>query len=420
MVVKRSRSKTLLFATVAVALAGGAMHFASDAWGRSRNAATTAAAKKELAEERARIETVRLPPAVAGSSTELTCNFRDVKLGYLRSKEWMEVRVAAARPQGEVLETVAEKVRKARPEIAKLSEALRCDRLDSAQVLVMDDDSMALSAALIVDGHLMIHDGEVEQGVTRYLEGARHGAHAGAGFAGSGWLASEHAFLALARVMVAHDDAPIDRIAAFLTALEPVLPSPRIFARRFRLALGEAAENAHREAGVPLSAPKYSDIEGMRKMRAQAYMLFYPKSVRYAQAMDVLGEVYRRAEALPDGASPARRMLEADLLSLLATTTNTFVYDLAGSSLDTNGVSGYSTFALARAVARLEALRRAEGRAPASLPAELWAHDPATDASPFGYETTSNGTGYRVWSVGKNGKDDNGKDDDVVVQHQGR
>lgn len=419
---KRSRRKKILVVVLAIVLGGAALRFGSDAWGRLHNAATTATAKKEIAEERARLEKVRFPPAEAGSSRAAVCDLHGIELGYLGSTDWMDVRVAAAKPQGEVSGSVESTIRKVRPELAKLSEALRCDRLDPAPILAMAaDDGSTMSAGLIVDAHLKIREGEIDAGVTRYLEGARLAAQSGASHAWSGWLACKHAFLALARLMASRDDAPYDRIAMFLAALEPVLPSNRIFARHYRLALGDAAELAHRERAVPISAPKYWGVQGWRRLRMQAYVFFVPQSVRYAQAMTELDALLRRAEALSQGgSSPARRALENDVFAIVETTTNPYVHDLATAGYNLEEVAGGAAFAMVQAVARLESIRRATGRVPSSLPAEPWAQDPAADAAAFRYELTSNGAGYRLWSVGKDGKDDGGAGDDVLVSHQAR
>jgi hypothetical protein len=153
----------------------------------------------------------------------------------------------------------------------------------------------------------------------------------------------------------------------------------------------------------------------------KAYVTLVPQSVRYARALTVLDALYRREEALPNtGQSAAWRAFDEDALQLLETTANPFVRDLSGAASSEEQKVGRSTFALAVVVAHLEMLRQAAGRVPSSLPAEPWTHDPSTDAAAFGYELAGGGDGYRLWSVGKNGRDERGNGDDVRVERQAR
>ncbi len=276
--------------------------------------------------------------------------------------------------------------------------------------------------AVIVDGMVHAEDGDAAGAIERVLDAIRLAEQGDATIASS---LIDVASLALARVVAStRSGDELEEITRALDALEPFVPASTASADEMKRLLVDAARDTDPEPFGTLDAPVYETVQGTQRARMRLAVLLLPKRAIVASAVtDIDAQLDRAIDALRSGSSARAREVEQTLDAENASTTNPIVWLTAAPMTIYFGrsiVRAACAMAVARATVAIERTRDASGHYAAPTMPE----DPCAHGTPLRFELTSGGAGYRVWSVGGNGKDDNGRhvistdaehDDDLVA-----
>jgi hypothetical protein len=411
---RRSRGLRLAVAAVVAVLAlAPLVRVAADAWAARRLRAFARSAEQELAGEARRMAAVRLPV------------LRDPALeedAYPRYRAlWSELAEADRPPHpcleyvpgGAPLEEECRRLLERRREVVRgLREAVHCDRcvfevrllrpMDAAPSLL---PARTLASLLILEGHERAEMGDPRGAAERYLDAVRFGCDlrggallenlVGIAIAGSGLEALGH-------LVVSDPGPPLPQVGAELAKLDGHLPTTASALRLERartmggLGLVETADDVF---GVPAVLPL---IVPYRFLAAHA-------AAAYDQAWEAARGEEVGARPDPAGAEVGPRWNPAFRL-------------VAPAGLPRVGVSVNllaARFALVQAAVQIEEAASGGRSYPADASSLSLPGDPMAAGSSLRYEPSPDRRGYRLWSVGYDGRDDGGiseQERDLVLE----
>ena len=382
-----------------------------------------------VAAERARLATTRLP-ARHGPPTSVPCS--DAQAFVARENfdgdappdhavsidEWPATRVTA-RARGWARTYAAQ--------LDELRATLGCLRTLDAQDA---GGSRALRRltwamrAVIVEGMVRAEDGDVAGAIERELDAIRLGEQRDPTI-GSSLIAD--ASLALARIVAStRSSGELDEIAQAVDALAPFLPQSTAIADEMKRLLVDVALDTDPDPVGKLDAPRYDTITGTQRARMRlASVLLSKRAIVAGAVTDLDAQLDRAIDALRSGRPARAREVQRALQDENASTSNPIVWLTAAPTTIYFGriiMRASCAVAVARATVAIERTR--DGSDHYASPPML-DDDPCAHGAPLRFELTSGGAGYRVWSVGGNGKDEDGRhvvstdedhdDDDVVA-----
>ena len=397
-----------------------------DAWGGRMFAAYKPVAVAEIAAERQRIAADRRPVLFGAPIDDNAADrYRRLTLTVLnklkdteaRSGIGTAVRDGPGKPRSA---EVARWVELCRPELQALREAARCTRCDwhfawergpAAPIPSLLGARQAANL-LVIEGHQRAEAGDVAGAIERDLEVVRMGSD----YESSGALIGSLIALALERTgteallqLVATDGLASqpawDEVQTKLDLLEPRLASVSVGYRGERLDYVGWGSFMSGDYLVALVQPN------LRPILAKALDLFYPirfvvaDSLRTRTAMlrelEEANELADRREAIRLGQAASDRALRS---------RNPLVRIAVPSLARARESQDLATarFRILRAAIQLEKMWQKEGRYPASAAAIDLPIDPFAYPAKLHYASLADGRGYKLWSVGLNGKDDGG------------
>jgi hypothetical protein len=370
-------------------------------WAAQRLEALDTSFRAECQRQRAQDAALRMPvlrglPAAGNAITEysrlLALDIRRHRLPHQAIQAALQ-----AEPQAPLSAEIVEYLDRSGPVLTALREAqtrARCDwRLPYELGLHLEapglDELRRLTELLLLEGRRRAADGDVRGSAEAYLDALRLAADLGRGtLAGvvSGARAGSRALDALGRLVVTsawREDEALSTLQQ-LGSLERVLPSLESALGAERLLVGALARSL-------LDSPLPARIEAARRLPLLARA--YAELEHKAREADWQGwdEQRQRLERL------ASRSALAALL----------VPDLRGLRNETDALQ--ARYRLVRAALLLEH-RWAGSQALFPLDESLVdrAADPFAPASELRYEPAPDGMGYRLWSVGPDGREVNG------------
>jgi len=281
-----------------------------------------------------------------------------------------------------------------------------------------------LSNLSIAAGHERAQGRDLVGAADRYLASARFGVDQGTGTLIQSMIGSAiiHSSLGALGRLVAEAPSraalPLDHVDARLAALSDALPAPAKALEGERLFAGSIAAFLRKEGMLSLmrtsrhlsSAPSGPSLDEM-------LALLIPGRAVVAQALPVFEGAHdevSRIAALPERA--ARDKGFADMHARLGASWNPLVAIATpnfGPAIESIQALR-ARLAVVRFAIALER-RNATGVAASAPDAP---EDPCAAPAKLRAEVTADGAGYRVYSAGPNGKDDGGKDDDIVVERK--
>jgi hypothetical protein len=310
---------------------------------------------------------------------------------------------------------VAALLEKHRGDLDALAVGLRAERCDwhlrLEQGFSMKFPSLlgarVLASLLVLDGHRLARAGDASAAARRYLQVVRFGID----FGDEPLLIMSLMGTALCRIgldglgaLLLSDlpHPPLADLDASLGRLAPALPNMAAGFRGERIAIGSLANRSGSELHADFIHSN-NDVGG----RLAAMILPWRPVVAdtIGEAWPVLQEMERSTTV---GRGEAAR-IEAEMGARVARSHNPFTR-MSLPSLTRSRRSAddlRAVLALVRAVAHIEAARGADGRYPADPERPA---DPNTEpAAPLRYTLAPDGRGYKLWSIGSDGKDDGGR-----------
>lgn len=389
--------------------------FAAELWGKARLEAYDVTWQKAIAAEQERLASIRMP-VLRGTPLDENAAPRYQKL-MDRVEKIVDATLSSTAKTGpgvSIPPSAAKRVAENQPAIAQLREAVRCTRCNWE--IKLEDGPMAktpkllpalvLTNLLVIEGHQRAAAGDPAGAAERYLDAARFGADFGAGMLIMimvGETIEERAMDALGRLIVSTKTGtllPLADLDRQLARLEPVLPS--------------AVQGFRSERLWPGSLKKMLDDGSWKEVvGGQPGLIYYlvPRRALVASMLPSLEEINSEAErAAATEDRTERAKIVAGIEKRARTTWNPLV---AMAVPNVNRICQRSDMVLAKFRLVRTAIAIEQHRSPAGLypPAPagiLLPVDPLAAPARLHYQALSQGKGYRIWSVGDNGKDDGG------------
>lgn len=390
-----SKTKLAVALGVVLVLAPVAVRVGTDAWGRSKLAGYEASWKAAVPGEKARVQTLRHPvlrgepiqkpigpvygPLIAAVKSDAMIMGRVAKL---RETSFAD---ASTREAIEVLERNAKT-------IEALQEATRL-AIPDWQLALEDGWRLKIPEPLFVFGltRLALLDArekartDPRAAEDRIAAVARFGTDFRAGAAGMiavGTGVLELAYDELGKLVAERGaDLDLDRADKDLSELEPVLPDAAAAFRLERNAIGVLAEAAR--------DPDYQ----LGGLAGSSFILGHA-----ATELDFLLGEAEKAMTLP---RPERGKRLRELRARAEGSWNPMLSHSFYTHMADGADNVHARFRMARVAIRLERERRKSG----SYPSEVEGMPEDPHAAPAKLRYTSNGKGYRLWSVGEDEKD---------------
>jgi len=412
----------------------------ADAWGSWRLAAYDREWEREVADERVRAAAAKRPvlrgeprPENAAPKYRAALAAVATRLGPSARAETQSLDEAArTAPGSAVAEAVKAVLEKHRDTSAAIRDALLAERCDwetrYGELYWRAGSSIGpprfVGALLVVEGHELAARRDLDGATGRYQDAAQFGSDYGSSSLLVGALVGSSieatAFRALGRLVTgpAAGQPSLARIDRDLGRLEGALSSISSGYRNERLSMGHfqrRLDEAPAEAGLqePLILPW---LVPYRALAAHALTRYEPRLRELEHAL---------AEEDPSLAARAQDRIQAEF----AGTLNPILRGMAGvgsSSGNTRRARAIEDEArallrLTRLATRVEQARDTAGRYPADLLGVETPADPIGWPAPLRYAPTPDRRGYKLWSVGLNGKDDGGSEEeraDIVLERK--
>lgn len=401
---------------------------AAELWGKARLETYDVAWQKAISAERQRLAAIRMP-VLHDEPLDENAAPRYQKLMDRVEKIVDPTLSSTAKtgPGGSIPPSVAKLVAENQPAIVQLREAVRCTRCNWE--IKLEDGPMAktpkllpalaLTNLLVVEGHQRAAAGDPAGAAERYLDAARLGADFGTGLfimIMVGETIEERALDALGRLVVSTKTGaplPLAEVDRQLVKLEPVLPSAVLGFRSERLWPGSLKKM--------LDDGTWKDVVG-----GQPGLIYYlvPRRALVASMLSSLEAINIEAEGAAATADRAERAkIVAGIEEFARKTWNPLVAmsipNVARICQRSDMV--LAKFHLVRAAIAIEQHRSPAGLYPPAPAGILLPVDPLAAPARLHYQPLSGGKGYRIWSVGDNGKDDGGISgkgtaDDLVLE----
>jgi len=375
-------------------------------WGRRSLRAYGEIWKNDVAAERARVAERRLPVLQGPPLDENAAARYTTILEQLDPGEIKPLFTAAKVLAGTLPPETSAVLAKHRGEIQEIEKALRCTRCDWATKFEQGYDAPQpsflglrfLVNLLLVDARERVASGDVRGGVMRCLETIRlttDDGTSGIFFQVICAVADQRRALVELGQLVAtgRPEVPLDEIENALAELEPYAPTIADAFRAERLLLGGSMTQ-------PLGD--------------------HPAVL--ARGANEVDSVLREAERAASTNDPADRARVSQRVKGESSWSNPIAAGVLSTpdALILEGAELRAMYRLVRTAVVLEKAFRATGQFPESQELSL---DPC--CAPSGhlhYRRASEGMGYTLWSVGKNGRDDGGQSgsvekDDLVIEH---
>lgn len=419
------RFRSFRWAVVAALGALALLRVGGDLWGRAALRAYDARWEKEASAERARRLAADRPVLRGPGLDEDAAPRYEAVLERLHAEGKREPSqadlfaldaAASHGPFAPVPARVREIAAARAQDVAEIRAATACRRSGLGREVTLGGSAPGLPrtplrwifASLIVACHEHAQRGELGEAASCYLDGARFASDVSAGSLLEGLLAlrsEEAALTALGRLALSQklDGATLARVERERARLEPFRVSVADATRGSRLLLGRMQQTlAEHPEEVGLRAPPI--LPWLVPYRALA--------AGGVAAADALYREREAALAADDAAAVARLAARAE--SQVASSLNPIRRTLSGMELDGSDLTprllvlsrrGLAFFRLVEAAVALEAQRLSAGRYPREAEARLPADPYAAGAS---LRFASDGPGLRLWSVGADGRDEQG------------
>jgi hypothetical protein len=414
----------VVVALVALLLVG------AEIWGRRWLARYAETWRAEIAAERQRVASLRMPvlhgaPLDENAAVRYRPLLEKLKAATDGNRELYVTALGKSVTGGRATvppAEVAALLEAHRGEIASLGDAVRCTRCDWN---IQYEDGFGaelppllaarvLANLVILEGHERGRAGDAEGAAKRYLDVARFGADFGTGSLLEvliGTAVDDLALEALGKLLTAAEPSrfSVAAIDAALSKLEGHLPSIAHGMKMERLTLGSLSVPRPPAADEPALAGGV--LEWVT-----------PKRALYAHALSRLDPVLRAMERALSTEDPDER---ARILAEVKDPTPSWnpILNMTVPSLTRSRVAGLDLTARYRLVRLALAVEQAAvaGRYPADGGGIDLPVDPHAAPALLRYQATADGRGYKLWSVGSDGKDDGGKAEgqaDLVVERR--
>jgi hypothetical protein len=420
--VQRSSSRPtralIMSASALVAVWLGARVFL-DAWGDRIFAEYKSVATAEIATERQRIAADRLP-VIFGTPIDDNAADRYRSVAHTLGEAFKDFSTTSdalkAGPDKPLSQPALRWLEVHEPQLQVLREAVRCTRCDwrfaweqGFESPMPDLMAARMGAQLLaLDGYKRARTGDVLSAAERDLETIRMGRDYETSYGLVGVLGAfgiEHEGIRGLLQLVASGNLPAapdwDALEAKLDVLEPRLASAAVGYRGERLVY----------VGWATRPPNSASFSGLNPTTSSVFDFIAPGRLMLADFARSLNHALRemeKASELPDPREANRLTQAAE--DQLQKSANVMVHIAIGglARLRSSQDDVLARFRLLRGAVRLERIWQRTGRYPSDAGEVDLPVDPFAYPAQLHYTSLAEGRGYRVWTVGRDGRDDGG------------